>query len=149
METSPRKSATKTVRKGALNADDFKGLTDKGHIYQITDTYIGSDEQVEREEWVFRFSKNQLERRKITVSQAVERLFLEILSNAGDNSFSSRNSGVDPGSIDVTMTDQVITIRNGGLPIPVEINKEMNLYAPEMIFGVLRTSSNYDSCIES
>jgi len=144
METSPRKSATKTVRKGALNADDFKGLTDKGHIYQITDTYIGSDEQVEREEWVFRFTKNQLERRKITVSQAVERLFLEILSNAGDNSFSSRNSGVDPGTIDVTMTDQVITIRNGGLPIPVEINKEMNLYAPEMIFGVLRTSSNYD-----
>jgi DNA gyrase/topoisomerase IV subunit B len=142
--TSPRKSTNKVVRKGALNADDFKGLTDKGHIYQITDTYIGSDEQVEREEWVFRFAKNLLEKRKITVSQAVERLFLEILSNAGDNAFASRNSGVDPGSIDITMTDEVITIRNGGLPIPIEVNKEMNLYAPEMIFGVLRTSSNYD-----
>lgn len=142
--TSPRKSNNKVVRKGALNADDFKGLTDKGHIYQITDTYIGSDEQVEREEWVFRFAKNQLEKRKITVSQAVERLFLEILSNAGDNAFASRNSGVDPGAIDITMNDNMISIKNGGLPIPVEINKEMNLYAPEMIFGVLRTSSNYD-----
>jgi DNA topoisomerase-2 len=142
--STPRKSVNKVVRKGALNADDFKGLTDKGHIYQITDTYIGSDEQTEREEWVFRFAKNQLEKRKITVSQAVERLFLEILSNAGDNAFASRNSGVDPGAIEITMTDQVISIKNGGLPIPVEINKEMNLYAPEMIFGVLRTSSNYD-----
>jgi DNA gyrase/topoisomerase IV subunit B/DNA gyrase/topoisomerase IV subunit A len=137
-------SPKKTVRKGALSADDYKGLSDKGHIYQITDTYIGSDEQTEREEWVFRFAKNQLEKRKIKVSQAVERLFLEILSNAGDNSFSSRNSGVDPGDINIHMSDTWITIRNGGLPIPIEINKEMNLYAPEMIFGVLRTSANYD-----
>ena len=137
-------SPSKTIRKGALNADDYKGLSDKKHIFQITDTYIGSDEQTEREEWVFRFAKNQLEKRKITVSQAVERLFLEILSNAGDNAFSSRNSGVDPGEINITMTENRITIRNGGLPIPVEINKEMNLYAPEMIFGVLRTSANYD-----
>jgi len=134
----------KTIRKGALSANDYKGLSDKAHIYQITDTYIGSDEQTEREEWVFRFAKNQLEKRKITVSQAVERLFLEILSNAGDNSFSSRNSKVDPGEINITMSEDWITIRNGGLPIPVEINKEMNLYAPEMIFGVLRTSANYD-----
>jgi DNA gyrase/topoisomerase IV subunit B len=140
-------SPKKTVRKGALSADDYKGLSDKGHIYQITDTYIGSDEQTEREEWVFRFAKNQLEKRTIIVSQAVERLFLEILSNAGDNSFASRNSGVDPGDIQITMTDDRITIRNGGLPIPVEINKEMNLYAPEMIFGVLRTSANYDKSV--
>ena len=96
-------SPKKTVRKGALSADDYKGLSDKGHIYQITDTYIGSDEQTEREEWVFRFAKNQLEKRTIIVSQAVERLFLEILSNAGDNSFASRNSGVDPGDIQITM----------------------------------------------
>lgn len=140
-------SPTKTVRKGALSANDYKGLSDKKHIYQITDTYIGSDEQTEREEWVFRFAKNQLEKRKITVSQAVERLFLEILSNAGDNAFSSRNSGVDPGEINITMSENRITIRNGGLPIPIEINKEMNLYAPEMIFGVLRTSANYDPTV--
>jgi DNA gyrase/topoisomerase IV subunit B len=140
-------SPTKTVRKGALNANDYKGLSDKKHIYQITDTYIGSDEQTEREEWVFRFAKNQLEKRKITVSQAVERLFLEILSNAGDNAFSSRNSGVDPGEINITMSESRITVRNGGLPIPVEINKEMNIYAPEMIFGVLRTSANYDPTV--
>lgn len=140
-------SPTKTVRKGALNANDYKGLSDKKHIYQITDTYIGSDEQTEREEWVFRFAKNQLEKRKITVSQAVERLFLEILSNAGDNAFASRNSGVDPGEINITMSESRITVRNGGLPIPVEINKEMNIYAPEMIFGVLRTSANYDPTV--
>lgn len=140
-------SPTKTIRKGALRADDYKGLSDKKHIYQITDTYIGSDEQTEREEWVFRFAKNQLEKRKITVSQAVERLFLEILSNAGDNAFSSRNSGVDPGEINITMTETRITIRNGGLPIPIEVNKEMGLYAPEMIFGVLRTSANYDPSV--
>jgi DNA gyrase/topoisomerase IV subunit B len=140
-------SPTKTIRKGALRADDYKGLSDKKHIYQITDTYIGSDEQTEREEWVFRFAKNQLEKRKITVSQAVERLFLEILSNAGDNAFSSRNSGVDPGEINITMSESRITIRNGGLPIPIEVNKEMGLYAPEMIFGVLRTSANYDPSV--
>lgn len=33
---------------------------------------------------------------------------------------------------------------NNGPSIPVQIHKEMNIYVPEMIFGILLTGSNYD-----
>ena len=37
-----------------------------------------------------------------------------------------------------------ITVWNNGFGIPVEVHKEENVYVPELIFGHLLTSSNYD-----
>lgn len=37
-----------------------------------------------------------------------------------------------------------ISVFNNGKGIPVEIHKEHNCYVPELVFGHLLTSSNYD-----
>ena len=37
-----------------------------------------------------------------------------------------------------------ICIINNGAGVPVEIHKEEGIYVPELIFGHLLTSSNYD-----
>ena len=37
-----------------------------------------------------------------------------------------------------------ISIWNNGDGVPVEMHKEENVYVPELIFGHLLTSSNYD-----
>ncbi|CAJ0835581.1 8670_t:CDS:2, partial [Entrophospora sp. SA101] len=37
-----------------------------------------------------------------------------------------------------------ISVYNNGKGIPIEIHKELNVYVPEMLFGQLMTSSNYD-----
>ena len=37
-----------------------------------------------------------------------------------------------------------ISVKNNGKGIPIEIDKEYNIYVPELIFGNLLTSSNYD-----
>lgn len=37
-----------------------------------------------------------------------------------------------------------IQVWNNGFGIPVDIHKEENVYIPELIFGHLLTSSNYD-----
>jgi DNA gyrase/topoisomerase IV subunit B len=37
-----------------------------------------------------------------------------------------------------------ITIWNNGHGVPVDIHREENVYVPELIFGHLLTSSNYD-----
>lgn len=134
----------KKVRERALTAKDYKKMDQKEHIYKIPDTYIGSDTKLEREEWIYNFEKKKLVKKVITLPQAIERLYLEIISNAGDNVFASRLSKVEPGNIEVTLTDTTITIRNGGNPIPVEKNEE-GMYVPEMIFGTLLSSSNYDT----
>lgn len=37
-----------------------------------------------------------------------------------------------------------ISVWNNGRGIPIEIHKDEKIYIPEMIFGHLLTSSNYD-----
>ena len=54
--------------------------------------------------------------------EGVERLFLEIISNAGDNADRANRAGLSPGTIDVIMDKKTISIRNGGPPIPVEMH---------------------------
>ena len=41
-----------------------------------------------------------------------------------------------------------IEVKNGGKGIPVEIHKDHNIYVPELIFGNLLTSSNYNDDIK-
>lgn len=135
---------TKTVRLGALQATDYELYTQTQHIYRVTDTYIGSDEKIARDEWLYDFTSNRMSSSTITLPQGVERLFLEIVSNAGDNAARSWSSGIDPGQIDVRMDRRTIIIRNGGLPIPVEMHPVHHIWTPQMIFGTLLTSSNYD-----
>lgn len=41
-------------------------------------------------------------------------------------------------------TNNTIQVWNNGFGVPVDIHKEENVYIPELIFGHLLTSSNYD-----
>ena len=41
-----------------------------------------------------------------------------------------------------------ITVWNNGKSIPVEMHKKEQVYIPELIFGHLLTSSNYDDSIK-
>lgn len=124
------------------SARDYKKMEQRKHVYTISDTYIGSDEKVERTEYILRDGRITAE--EILLPQGVERVILEILSNASDNIGRSRKLGVDPESIEVTMDRSTISVKNYGLPIPVEIHPEEKIYAPEMILGTLLTSSNYE-----
>ena len=46
--------------------------------------------------------------------------------------------------IDIDPGRNKISVWNNGKGIPITIHKEQNCYVPEMIFGKLLTSSNYD-----
>jgi len=39
---------------------------------------------------------------------------------------------------------KMISVYNNGKGIPIEVHKELNVYVPEMLFGQLMTSSNYN-----
>jgi DNA topoisomerase-2 len=46
--------------------------------------------------------------------------------------------------LDIAQVSNTIQIWNNGFGVPVDIHKEEGVYIPEMIFGHLLTSSNYD-----
>jgi DNA topoisomerase-2 len=133
------------------STDDYQSYTLIQQIYAKPDTYIGSAELMEREALVFDFQNNRLLRTTLDMPEGMERIFLEIISNAGDNADASRRMGIKPGSIDVTCDAKTVTVRNGGAPIPLYPTSnstiEEPMYVPSDIFGKLLTSSNYDPSI--
>lgn len=131
---------TKQYKKGS----DYKKMEDiREHILFAPDTYIGNIELKERLELIFDTSTNTIVQKEITISNGFERMFMEVYTNATDNIGESRRNKVDPGKIDVRMDRRVLSIRNEGIPIPVEKNEKYEMYVPYMIFGTFWSSSNY------
>ena len=142
-----KNSASAASALNAVGADNYQRYREqKDHIYNVPDTYVGLDAQMEREERVLNLETNKFETMNVSLPEAVIKVFMEIYSNAGDNSARSLRKGVDPGEVNITVTDTTITVRNGGIPIPVvKANPPDDmLWVPEMIFGILMTSSNYN-----
>ena len=108
------------------------------------DTYIGADEPMTRDEWLFDITTNKMVNSSVNFVPGCERLYLEVLTNASDNVGRSRRGNVDPGCIEIIMDNSTISITNYGIPIPIEIHPEEKVYVPQMIFGSLLTSSNYE-----
>lgn len=77
--------------------------------------------------------------------RAIERLYLEILHNAGDNAEVSRSYGIDPGRISITVSRDTVRIRNEGRPISTRIQPNTGIHVPEFIFSRLRVSGNYST----
>jgi DNA topoisomerase-2 len=46
--------------------------------------------------------------------------------------------------VNIDQENNRISVKNDGAGIPIQIHKEYNIYIPELIFGHLLTSSNYD-----
>lgn len=51
---------------------------------------------------------------------------------------------MDTMKIEIIPEENKISVWNNGKGIPVKIHQEHKCYVPEMIFGQLLTSSNYD-----
>lgn len=133
------------------DTNDYQSYTLKQKIFSRPDTYIGSVISEEREEFLFDFVGDKLFKSTISVPEGVCRIFLEIISNSGDNVDSSRRIGVEPGKIYVTCDTKIVSVYNEGEPIPLKpldnSPKNAPSYVPASIFGKLLTSSNYDNNI--
>lgn len=114
------------------------------HCLKRSDLYIGNPKKTAQQaEWLFENGKFKLERTPV-YSDGLWRIFMEPVSNVIDNCWRSRQAKVECKKIKVDIEDGVITIWNDGQFIPIEVNEASSMYNPELIFGNLMTSSNYD-----
>ncbi|KAM3727830.1 DNA topoisomerase 2 top-2 [Dirofilaria immitis] len=113
------------------------------HILLRPDTYIGSVEYTDRTlMWVYDMETNQIAQREISYVPGLYKIFDEILVNAADNK--QRDPKMNLIKININKEKNEISIYNNGRGIPVVLHKIEKLYVPELIFGTLLTSSNYD-----
>jgi DNA topoisomerase II len=106
------------------------------------DTYVGSCEKAEEQAWVFSAEEQKLIQKTVAFTPGLYKIFDEILVNATDNKV--RDPTMKELRVDIDKLEGTISVMNGGKGIPVEMHKEEGVYVPELIFGHLLTSSNYN-----
>lgn len=132
-------------------AAQYKKHTHREHILELPDTYIGSVDTSYEHRWIWDATTAQMGWRGVSFCPGFLKIFDEILVNALDHRVRMNGRGGDVVPVkhlDVTLTPTRITVRNDGDGIPVETHVETGLWAPELIFGHLLTSSNYDKSEE-
>ncbi|ORY13026.1 DNA topoisomerase [Clohesyomyces aquaticus] len=130
-----------STKKGGVTTK-YQMLSHLEHIMVRPDTYIGSIERTTEKMWVYNSTNDAMEFREVGFVPGLYKIFDEILVNAADNKQNDKNMSEIRVTIDRESGE--ISVRNDGKGIPIEIHKEHGIYVPEMIFGHLLTSSNYD-----
>lgn len=123
----------------------YERLTHVEHILKRPDTYVGSLAPESSTYWTR--ASGRFEPSVLSVSPALVKIFDEVLVNAIDQ-YSLHPKKVTQIRVDVTSDS--ICIENSGVSIPIkkhetEKNQDgSSLWIPELIFGHLLTSSNYN-----
>ena len=129
------KSTTKTVE------ETYTKMSSHEHVLKKPNTYIGSIEPDEIEIWINN-SEGKMEYKKITYVPGLYKIYDEILVNAHDHAMRP-NTNCKTIKVNIDKEKGEISVWNDGDGIPVQKHSEYKMYIPEMIFGYLRTSSNY------
>lgn len=131
--------------------EQFQRLEHRDQIRLRPDTYIGSPTGVTAENmWTAKIVGKGtvlVECPAVQVAKAIIGICKEMIDNATDNVVRSRTEGIDPGTIDISCTENAFTVRNHGKFIPIIIHHKEGIWVPQMIFGVLLTSDNYNDSI--
>lgn len=130
----------------------YQKMSDKEHILKKPDTYIGPINMTETETYVYNTETSSIVQRPISYIPGLYKLFDEGAVNSRDHYVRQAQAVADgkPNALPVTYIDfdisedGVISITNNGNGIDVAQHPEHKLWIPEMIFGHLRTSTNYD-----
>lgn len=128
----------------------YQKLTDKEHILKKPDTYIGSIENTEHEGYIF--SDDKIVSKEFQYIPGLYKLFDEGIVNCRDHVIRQAQAvkdnienAIPVTNIEITIDpDGTIHMYNDGNGIDVAEHPEYKIWIPEMIFGHLRTSTNYD-----
>ena len=120
----------------------YQKLTQREHVLQRPDTYIGSIKKQMEEMWIMNQETMKMEKKMIEYTPGFMKIFDEVLTNATDHSF--RDSTVTTIKVDYNKETGEISVWNNGSGIPVVEHLEHKIYVPELIFAHLLTGSNYD-----
>jgi DNA topoisomerase-2 len=146
-----------SLKKSSI-ADTYKKKTEKEHILDTPDTYIGSIEKIEEPLCVYNTEYQKIKLKNIEYIPGLYKLFDEVIINARDHIvriITAQNNITDINekkklknvsyiNVSVDKKTGIIVIENDGNGIDIIKHPEHNIWIPELIFAHLRTSTNYN-----
>ena len=151
MSLAKKKSTRPPLSKKGLSKK-YQKLTPREHVLHAPDTYIGAVEEDEIGGWIM--DKNEhMKHETFKWVAGLYKCFDEGIVNARDHAIRLMEKlckcekniiPVTNIQINVNKKTGVITMINDGNGIDVAKHPEHKLWIPEMIFGHLRTSTNYE-----
>ena len=143
MASNKRKAESKKEN----GSSKYTKLTDKEHVLARTEMYIGSKEP-ETTMVPMISSKGSLEFKDVRIVPAFLQLVEELVTNASDRISAAHEKDSDIVNktkvIRINTTSDSVTVTNDGDGIPSGLIEEFGVHTPELIFGHLRSGSNYD-----
>ena len=125
--------------------ESVQKLTHIEHILKRPDSYVGPVDLNVEPYWVLNGDNSQFEKNNLKYSPALLKIFDEILVNAVDRN-SMHPKQVTSISVAIDKVSGSVTIENNG-PIGgvgVRMHEKEGIWNPELTFGHLLTSTNYD-----
>eukprot|EP00835_Amoeboradix_gromovi_P000945 NODE_36_length_31474_cov_0.342438.p1 type:complete len:1203 gc:universal NODE_36_length_31474_cov_0.342438:25140-21532(-) len=119
----------------------YQKKTQLEHILLRPDTYIGSIEKATQEMWIVD-NNNKMTKKTISFVPGLYKIFDEILVNAADNA--QRDKNMKEIRVEINVKENRVSVKNDGQGIPIEKHSIEKVWVPELIFGHLLTSSNFD-----
>tara|TARA_Y100000389_G_scaffold37429_2_gene31772 strand:+ start:1842 stop:5261 length:3420 start_codon:yes stop_codon:yes gene_type:complete len=124
----------------------YQKKSDKEHVLDNPDTYIGSIEKVDTNQNIFNEENKKIEEKEILLIPGLYKLFDEGIVNCRDHwvRMKKDTTNYQVTEIKVDIKDNIISFTNDGNGIDIEQHPEYKIWIPELIFGHLRTSTNYN-----
>lgn len=130
----------------------YEKKTPREHVLLRPGMYVGQVDWIRYNQWIYNETLNKMQKKEISYSPALLKIFDEILVNAADNFH--RNTNLKTIKVNVEKNGEAhglprlkISVLNDGQSIPIEIHEKEKLFIPELIFGHLLTGSNFNDSV--
>lgn len=121
----------------------YKKVTHREHILLRPERHVGTVKPRTENTWLVNKETNQAQLCDVTYRPALIKLFDEIITNSVDFSKTPEGKHLDTINVDICKMSGCITVQdNGG--IAVVKHKDYDGWLPDMLFGELFSSSNYN-----
>ena len=118
----------------------YKSLSPEDHVKHRSGMYIGDKQNRTENKWTYDEEQSKMIFGMCDFNPGLFKIICEIIDNTGDHS--KRTGQVN--NIKVSEKDGEFTVFNDGPGIECLWDEEHKMYTPQLIFGKLFTSSNYD-----
>jgi len=139
-------SSKKSEKKPSKQVKKYEKLSEIDHVLKRGEIYAGSLVSEKITDFVcFEEGDNlHIEQQEVEIAPAFLKIFNEVLSNAIDNFFRSKN-GEKMTKLNVNIDTKTgeTSVENNGEHIPIEMHDTEKKYNHSLIFGELRTGSNF------